>query len=436
MLNKLMHNSVFHITKRTDTPKWQAWLVRVAAIVVALLASAIVSSILKAGTFGAFIQNVFVGNFATPNRIIRLLQNTAILLLISLAVTPAFRMKFWNIGAEGQVLMGGLMSVVMVKYLGGKVDNSLLIIVMFIMAVLGGAIWAVIPALFKAKWNTNETLFTLMMNYIAMGLISICIAVWVTSGSQVLGVLKYGRFPKIGGYNYILNIIIVAIITVVVSIYLKFRKHGYELSVVGESQNTAKYIGISVPKVIIRTMLLSGALSGIAGWLLVAGTSHTISTTSAGGMGFTAILVAWLAGLNPGAMVFTSLLVQFFNIGAEYAGSNFGFGTAFPEIITAVFFFVVIASEFFVNYNVKINPALIAKFKKNKGGENTPENDSSAEQNSEDKDNSFAEQKSVDSDNPSVEQHSEDNDNKSSEQVSDQTVTEEVADNSNEEVNL
>ena len=328
-----------------------------------------VSSILQPGTFGAFIQNVFVGNFATTNRIIRLLQNTALLLLISLAVTPAFKMKFWNIGAEGQVLMGGLMSVVMIKYLGGKVDNSLLIILMLIMAILGGAVWAVIPALFKAKWNTNETLFTLMMNYIATGLISICIAVWVTSGSQVLGVLKYGRFPKIGGYNYILNIIIVAIITVVVSIYLKFSKHGYELSVVGESQNTAKYIGISVPKVIIRTMLLSGALSGIAGWLLVAGTSHTISTTSAGGMGFTAILVAWLAGLNPVAMVFTSLLVQFFNIGAEYAGSNFGFGTAFPEIITSVFFFVVIASEFFVNYNIKLNPAFAEKLKNKKACE-------------------------------------------------------------------
>lgn len=369
MLNKLMHNSFIHITKRTDTPKWQSWLVRVAAIVVALLASAVVSSILQPGTFGAFIQNVFVGNFATTNRIIRLLQNTALLLLISLAVTPAFKMKFWNIGAEGQVLMGGLMSVVMIKYLGGKVDNSLLIILMLIMAILGGAVWAVIPALFKAKWNTNETLFTLMMNYIATGLISICIAVWVTSGSQVLGVLKYGRFPKIGGYNYILNIIIVAIITIVVSIYLKFSKHGYELSVVGESQNTAKYIGISVPKVIIRTMLLSGALSGIAGWLLVAGTSHTISTTSAGGMGFTAILVAWLAGLNPVAMVFTSLLVQFFNIGAEYAGSNFGFGTAFPEIITSVFFFVVIASEFFVNYNIKLNPAFAEKLKNKKACE-------------------------------------------------------------------
>lgn len=418
MLNKLMHNSVVHITKRTDTPKWQAWLVRVAAVVVALLASAVVSSILQPGTFGAFIQNVFVGNFATPNRIIRLLQNTSLLLLIALAVTPAFKMKFWNIGAEGQVLMGGLMSVVMIKYLGGKVDNSLLIVLMMIMAIIGGAVWAVIPALFKAKWNTNETLFTLMMNYIAMGLISICIAVWVTSGSQVLGVLKYGRFPKIGGYNYILNIIIVAVITVVVSIYLKFSKHGYELSVVGESQNTAKYIGISVPKVVIRTMLLSGALSGIAGWLLVAGTSHTISTTSAGGMGFTAILVAWLAGLNPVAMVFTSLLVQFFNIGAEYAGSNFGFGTAFPEIITAVFFFVVIASEFFVNYNVKINPALIAKLKKKNAVEQ-------GEDSVEDTTNAFEQEgeKNTENDSENTDRNENDTDNDDS------------VENKNEEVN-
>lgn len=366
MLNKLMHNSFIHITKRTDTPKWQAWLVRVGAVVVALIVSAIASSILKPGTFGAFIQNLFVGNFGTVTRFIKLLQNSAILLLIALALTPAFRMKFWNIGAEGQVLMGGLMSVVMIQYLGGKVNNSVLLILMFVMAVIGGAVWAVIPAIFKAKWNTNETLFTLMMNYIAMGLISICIAVWVTSGSQVLGVLKFGRLPKIGGYNYILNVIIVAVITIVVSIYLKFSKHGYELSVVGESQNTAKYIGISVPKVIIRTMLLSGALSGVAGWLLVAGTSYTISTDTAGGMGFTAILVAWLGGLNPIAMVLTSVLVQFFNIGAAYAGSSFGFGTAFPEIITGVFFFVVIASEFFVNYRVKLGPALAAKLKRKK----------------------------------------------------------------------
>lgn len=373
MLNKLTHNSIVQITKRTDAPKWLAWVVRLCAVVAALIVSAIVSSILKPGTFGAFIQNVFIGNFSTPRRIILLLQNTAILLLITLAVIPAFRMRFWNIGAEGQVLMGALMSVVMVEYLGGKVDDALLIPIMLLVAIVGGACWAVIPAIFKAKWNTNETLFTLMMNYIAMGLISICIVVWDKSGSQVLGILNYGHLPAIGAGSaiggaskYILNIIIVAIITVIVTIYLKYSKHGYELSVVGESQNTAKYIGISVPKVIVRTMLLSGALCGIAGWLLYSGTSYTLNRSTAGGMGFTAILVAWLAGLNPGTAVFTSIIVQFFNKGAEYAGSAFGFGTDFPDIITAVFFFVVIASEFFVNYSVKFDSAFLAKFKRGK----------------------------------------------------------------------
>lgn len=365
MLNKLKHNSLIHIAKRTDAPKWQAWLVRLGAVIVALFVSAIVSSILKPGTFGSFIQNLFVGNFATPRRFILLLEESALLLLITLAVIPAFRMRFWNIGAEGQVLMGALMSVVMIKYLGGKVSDSALLPIMLVMSILGGACWAVIPALFKAKWNTNETLFTLMMNYIAMGLINICIAIWAPTGSMILGTLKYGHLPKIGGYNYIINIILVAVITVIVTIYLKYSKHGYELSVVGESQNTAKYIGISVPKVIIRTMLLSGALAGIAGWLLT-GTSWTISTGAANGRGFTAILVAWLAGLNPGAGVFTAILVAFFSNGSSYAGSMFGFGTAFSDIITAVFFFVVIASEFIMNYKVKLDPALIAKFKKNK----------------------------------------------------------------------
>lgn len=363
MLNKLTHNSILQISKRTDAPKWLAWVVRLGAVVVAFIVSAIVSSILKPGTFGDFFMKVFEGNFFNARRLILLLEESAILLLITLAVIPAFRMRFWNIGAEGQVLMGALMSVVMVKYLGGKVSDSALLPIMLLVAIVGGACWAVIPAIFKAKWNTNETLFTLMMNYIAMGLVNICIAIWAPTGSMVLGTLKYGHLPKIGSYNYIINIIIVAVITILVTIYLKYSKHGYELSVVGESQNTAKYIGISVPKVIIRTMLLSGALAGIAGWLLV-GSSWTINTGTADGRGFTAILVAWLAGLNPGAGVFTAILVAFFSNGSSYAGNAFGFGTSFSDIITAVFFFVVIASEFIVNYKVKFDAALLAKFKR------------------------------------------------------------------------
>ena len=374
MLNKLAHNSLWHISKRTDNAKWKSWLVRAAAVIVALIISAIVSCIFKPNSFGEFIKNMFVGTLGTPTRIIKFLQGVAMLLLIALAITPAFKMKFWNIGAEGQVLMGALMSVVCIMYLGGKVHNSLLVLIMFFAAVLGGGIWGAIPALFKAKWNTNETLFTLMMNYVAMGLVSICIASWVKSGSQVLGVLEYGAFPKIGKYNYILNIIIVAVITVIMAIYLKFSKHGYEISVVGESQNTAKYIGISVPKVIIRTMIMSGALAGVAGWIFVAGTpAHTISTSTAGGLGFTAILVSWLGNFNPVSMVITSLIVQFFDIGSDFAGSQFGLGSSFSEIITGVFFFVLIACEFFVNYRIQFNTTLFKKHGKSEKTDDSTE---------------------------------------------------------------
>jgi len=353
IFKKLKLEPPFHIVKRTDIPKWQTWIIRVAAVGVALLLCGIISEILTPHSFGRFFSEMFQGTFGTPRRIVNLFQETAMLLCIALAVTPAFKMKFWNIGAEGQVLLGALMCATCMKYMGGKVNDSVIIIVCLFASIAGGALWAVIPAVFKAKWNTNETLFTLMMNYIAMGLIAYIITVWVPSGSGVVGIIKYGHFPRLGQYPYILNIIIVAVIMVLMYIYLRFSKHGYEISVVGESINTAKYIGINVKKVIIRTMILSGAICGIAGWLLVGGTSYTISTTIVASRGFTAILISWLAHFNPLVMAITSFLVAFLSQGATQASSVFNFGGSFPNIITAVFFFIVIASEFFVGYKIK-----------------------------------------------------------------------------------
>ena len=353
VLKKLKLESPIHISKRTDMPKWKSWLIRGGAIVAALLLCGIISSILSSGSFSSFMEQMFKGCFSTPRRAINLFEETALLLCISLAVTPAFKMKFWNIGAEGQVLMGALLCATCMKYFGGKVDDGLLIVIMLVFSIVGGAVWSTIPAIFKAKWNTNETLFTLMMNYIAMGLIACVIAIWVPNNSGTVGVLPYGNFPKIGRYPYVLNIIIVAILTVLVFIYLRFSKHGYELSVVGESVNTAKYIGINVKKVIVRTMILSGALCGIAGWLIVGGASHTVSTEVAGGRGFTAILISWLAHFDPIAMSFTAFLVAFLSQGSSQAASVLNFGGSFPKIITGMFFFIIIASEFFVGYKIK-----------------------------------------------------------------------------------
>lgn len=355
MLNKKTEREpLFHILKRNDVPKWQAWLIRAAAVIAALVLGAAITGGLTGGSgFLLFFKDLFLGVFGTPRRILNFFQNTAIMLIIALALAPAFKMKFWNIGAEGQVLMGGLGCVVCIKYLGGNIADSWLIVLMFLTSMVFGVCWAVIPAIFKAKWKTNETLFTLMMNYVAMQLVALCICVWVPTGSGVLGVLQYGQFPLLGGQRYVLNIILVAIVMVLMFIYFRFSKHGYELSVVGESENTAKYVGINVKKVIIRTMILSGLLCGFAGFLLVGGTSYTLSSNTVGGRGFTAILVAWLGKFSPLTMGFTSMLYVFIDQGASQAATDLGLGGYYADVITGIFFFLIIACEFFINYRVK-----------------------------------------------------------------------------------
>ena len=246
---------------------------------------------------------MFEGAFGSSNRIWNLLQQLSMLLCVSLAVTPAFKMKFWNIGAEGQVLVGGLATVAVMMFCGDKMSLPVLLITMICASIIAGIVWALLPAIAKALWNTNETLFTLMMNYVAIQLIAYFLKKFVKSGSGVLTPMPQYGLPILGDMPYLLNIIIVAVLTVMVYVYLKYSKQGYEISVVGESENTAKYIGINVKKVIIRTLIISGALCGIAGLLLVGGTDHTISTTTAGGRGFTAIMVSWLAKFNPIVMV-------------------------------------------------------------------------------------------------------------------------------------
>ena len=228
---------------------------------------------------------------------------------------------------------------------------------MIIASMLAGAIWAVIPAVFKANFNTNETLFTLMMNYVGIQLVSYFVMVWeVPKGSGKIGIINQtshaGWLPQLGNYEYLLNILIVLVLTIFMYVYLKYSKHGYELSVVGESENTAKYIGINVKKVIIRTMLLSGAVCGIAGLLLVGGTDHTITTTTADNRGFTAIMVSWLAKFNPIYMVLTSPLLVFFDKGATEIATVYRLNESFSEIITGIILFFIIGSEFFINYKI------------------------------------------------------------------------------------
>lgn len=356
------HNSkkrepLFHIAKRDSMPLWQSLLIRVVAICAALVVCALVIVLITALNPLQVFKAMFNGVFGSSRKVWTTLQNMAILLCISLAVTPAFKMKFWNIGAEGQVLMGCLGSVACMILIGNKVPSAVLILIMAVVSILAGMLWGIIPAFFKANWNTNETLFTLMMNYVAIQLISYFTTIWENpKGSASIGIInpntQAGWFPSVFGQKYFLNIAIVLILTVVLYVYLKYNKHGYEISVVGESVNTAKYVGINVKKVIIRTMALSGALCGVAGLLLVAGTDHTMTTDTAGGQGFTAIMVSWLAKFNPIVMIFTSLLIVFLNRGASEIATSFRLNHSVTDILTGIILFFIIGCEFFINYKI------------------------------------------------------------------------------------
>ena len=357
---KPVKQPLFHIIKRAPIAWYEAWLIRAIAIVAAFVLMALVSIVLVGENPFKIFATIFSGAFGYAGRIWTLFYSTAILLLIALALTPAFKMHFWNIGAEGQVLFGGLCAILCMVALGKtSLPNFVVLIIMLAAALLGGILWAVIPALFKAQWGTNETLFTLMMNYVAICLVSFVIQAMFPKGTGTMGIVNpdnnLGWLPTIGngrGRNYILSIVIIALITVIMYVYLKYSKHGYEISVVGESEKTAKYIGINVKKVIIRTMALSGALCGLVGYLLVSGYNHSISTDAVGGRGFTAIMVAWLAKFNPAVMFFASFLICFLQTGAAQVANDFQIDKAYGDILTGIILFFIIGCEFFINYQI------------------------------------------------------------------------------------
>ncbi len=358
-MRKQTNAPLIQISKRKELPWYGPIAIRAAAIVLALVVCAVVTTALTGENPLAVYGTMWEGAFGTPRKIWILMQNIAILLCVSLAVTPAFIMRFWNIGGEGQILVGGLATAACMILLGDKLPNGVLIALMLLVSLAAGGLWGAIPAVCKARWNTNETLFTLMMNYVATQLVAFFVIVWeVPKGAGKIGIINQsteaGWLPQIGSYKYLLNILIVAVLTAAMYIYLTRSKQGYEIAVVGQSQRTARYVGIKVGRVVVRTMILSGALCGLAGFLLVAGTDHTITTTIAGGRGFTAVMVSWLAGFNPINMIFTSFLLVFLDRGAGEIATDFGLNHSFGDILTGIILFFIIGSEFFIRYQLRL----------------------------------------------------------------------------------
>lgn len=346
---------LLRIAKRDDVPGWKAWLIRLSSILAALILSAGFISLTGFDPFSVYAAMIG-GCFGTKLAVQQTIKLAVPLLGASLAIAPAFKMKFWNIGVEGQLTMGAVFSTYFALFWYDKVPSAVLLVVMALAGMLGGGLWSLLPAVFRARWGTNETLFTLMLNYIAIGIVKYLQGgPWEKKprGTQQIGLFnKAARLPSVWGVT--VGLFFVLVLVLFVYFYLKYTKHGYEISVVGESEPTARYAGIPVPRVIRRTMFLSGAIAGLVGFIMVSGINNTLSDSVAGGVGFTGITVAWLAQLNPFAMVGISYLLAILEKGSSTI--NTLTANVIPEsmsdMLTGMILFCMLGSEFFIRYRL------------------------------------------------------------------------------------
>ena len=353
---KHVKEPLMHLTRRLNVSKKYAWTIRIIFGVLSIFVCALVSYLISPKvTFGFFFKYLFEGAFGSLVTVRSLFVDLSILLLLALAVTPCFKMRYWNIGGEGQAMMGAFGCTLVISYATGKIPNAWVIILSLAAAIAFAIVWALIPAIFKAKWNTNETLLTLMFNYIAICLGAFLIKKVNPKGTGVLTFTE-GVLATVGTNRTSLVFWVIVltgiVITALMFVYLYFSKHGYEITVVGESSNTARYIGINTKKVILRTLVLCGLLGGIVGFLLVSVLSDNTMTSTVAGRGFTAVLISWLAHFNPLAMAVTSFLVVFITKGSNNVGNYARLGNSYASILVGIFFFFIIATEFFINFKI------------------------------------------------------------------------------------
>lgn len=344
------------ISKRAEVGTKKAVLFRAVSVAAAIIAGGLFILCIGYDPFSVY-GTIIKGAFSTSMAFQATVKVMIPLLISSLGVTLAFKMKFWNIGAEGQIIAGAICASYFALF-HADLPHFLLMIIMFAAGIIGGGLYGLIPAFFKAKFGTNETLFTLMLNYIALYVI-----VWLRDGAwadpESGGFPKIARFvsnaqlDKVGGIQ--VGWIIGLILTVIVFIYLKYTKHGYEISVVSESHATARYAGMNPKKIMLRTMFLSGAVCGIAGMVQATGSDMTLATSVAGGVGFTAIIVAWLAQLEPIAILIVSFLFAVLEKGSSVMQSTFGLSTYCADVLQGIILFFVLAGEFFIRYKFVVN---------------------------------------------------------------------------------
>jgi general nucleoside transport system permease protein len=352
------------IEPRLDQPPaWYPAAVSIGAIILALILGGILIMIAGGNPFASY-AHIARASFGDIGVLSDTIVKATPIILTALACSIAFRMKLWNIGAEGQFIMGawGASAVVLAPLLPEGTSRWLFIPVMAIAGMITGAIWGFIPGYLKAKFNVNEIISTLMLNYIAVSWVNFWVfAVWTEGGFQMSPKFPETTWlPRLTDYGSVVPLfrgltthagLLLGILAAIVLWFIVFRSRwGYEIRLIGDNARAAQYAGISIQRNIIYVMMLSGALAGLGGMSEVTGVVHRLQTSPiAAGYGFTGIIVAWLAKLNPIAIILVSVL-----FGALILAGREIQPSGIPKMIQGIILVSLIASDFLLRYRVRI----------------------------------------------------------------------------------
>jgi simple sugar transport system permease protein len=324
------------------------------AIACALVASGVMVALLGQNPFDVYAK-LIEGSLGTNYRLVQTINKAIPLVILSLAVSVAFKMRFWNIGGEGQLYMGGF-GAALVAFRYPTLSPPLLLLLMAVTGMLCGALWALIPALLKSRFGASESLTTLMMNYIAIQ--------WVTylqngpwRDPAGTGMPRIAQFPENAILPEVFGVhigwIIALALVGLMYVLLNRSKLGFEVSVLGESEMTARYAGMSVRRIMITAVLLSGGLCGLTGMIQASAIERSLSSGFSGGLGFTAIVTAWLGKLSPVAIVIVSFLFAMLLQGGNYIQAALQVSATVSSMIQGVVLFFILGSDFFMQYRVE-----------------------------------------------------------------------------------
>ena len=357
----------YHIVKRDHCPLWKKCCFYAGAVVLALLLGAVLLLALGVNPL-AYYSRMFtmgtVGNKIAYKVWINYLKEFVPLALTSVALSLAFKMRFWNIGGEGQFIMGAIAAAAVAFKLGPILPQWLTLIVMCLAAMLLAGLYGLMVAALKVRFGTNETLMTLMLNYIALYILMFIgetVAPWnfFLDPESVRPVFAsfadIVSFPSISfGGKFSLNICVLmtVLLSVLIYVYLKYTKQGYEIAVVGDSTGTARYAGMKVNFIVLRTVFLSACLIGLAAAFKV-GTAGVLSTAITNDVGWTGIIVAWLAQLNTAIIFVISALICVLHHGSTVAAATFSqVDSSFANMLQGAILFLVLAADFYTRFRI------------------------------------------------------------------------------------